>query len=304
LYKVAIIEDVEDVMNLYRMSFGKLSDKIECSYYLDGSTALVDLRDNRYDLIICDLKMPGISGMEVIDELRHSSANVSSLVFIVSGFVNEEIRKFADDFRDIKIFEKPLTSNIKFAEECLEILGTRRELKYDPELLETVRSAAMDLLSQYFSREPIIGRCQLSPLNTHQDSLRGFISFRGKNFDGSIAVDLGQGFLELFAKKLDLNDAASPSDVTYEMANELAGQFKSTVLKKGYEITLGIPSTKKLSEVEEIRSSRQDDVVYIPAGYIGSLFRIEFCMSIPDFSFSEKQESEDSMESGAVFLFD
>jgi len=56
----------------------------ECA---DGRTALERLRIIPYDLLITDLKMPGVDGLTVIREARRLKADLP--VIIITGFSNE-----------------------------------------------------------------------------------------------------------------------------------------------------------------------------------------------------------------------
>lgn len=299
-YSVAIIEDVDDMISLYEELFVEYIGKVDIKFFKNGIEALQTLESVRYDLIICDLNLPDLHGSEIIKRLRRNSPNSSSLIFVVSGFIDSDTIKFCTESKDIKRFSKPVEG--EFAENCWSVLETRKKLNYDPEVIETLRNSAYELLSSYFDKNPVIGRCQLNPINAKPDSKRGFITFKGGDFEGYIGVDLGQGFIERFRSKTGVKNDSSDEDIAYEMANELAGVFKSSALKKGYKLDIGIPQVLKLKELQ-LRRPKDHIVVYIPAGYVGALFRIEFSMTIPDFSHTSPTENTNSLGSGEVLLF-
>ncbi len=53
----------------------------------DGSTALERMRMGSYDLLVADLKMPGMDGLTLIQHARHIRANLP--IIIVTGFSSE-----------------------------------------------------------------------------------------------------------------------------------------------------------------------------------------------------------------------
>ena len=53
----------------------------------DGEKALTELRLHPYDLLITDLKMPGVDGLAVIREARRLKADIP--VIIITGFSTE-----------------------------------------------------------------------------------------------------------------------------------------------------------------------------------------------------------------------
>ncbi len=55
----------------------------------DAESALVALgRDDRFDLIICDFMLPGISGIDLIERLRAEERTSSVPILMISGHTN------------------------------------------------------------------------------------------------------------------------------------------------------------------------------------------------------------------------
>jgi len=75
----------------------------------DGKAGLDLILKNKYDLILCDIKMPKMDGMEVLDKIMEN--NIETPVVMISGHGNvetavEAIKKGAYDF-----IQKPLDLN-------------------------------------------------------------------------------------------------------------------------------------------------------------------------------------------------
>ncbi len=51
----------------------------------DGKEALAQISGKRFDLILLDLKLPGISGLELLDQLRKSHSALDVPIIIISG---------------------------------------------------------------------------------------------------------------------------------------------------------------------------------------------------------------------------
>ena len=78
--KILIIEDDQIVANVYRNKFAVEGYQAELAS--DGETGLKIMRTFRPDIIILDLMLPGISGVDVIREIR-SEADFSKIPIIV-----------------------------------------------------------------------------------------------------------------------------------------------------------------------------------------------------------------------------
>jgi CheY-like chemotaxis protein len=65
-------------------------------------------RGERYDVVLCDLMMPGINGMELHDRLSETlPAEAARLVFITGGIFLAHVRAFLDRVPNLCL-EKPL----------------------------------------------------------------------------------------------------------------------------------------------------------------------------------------------------
>ncbi len=66
-----------------------------------GDEALAMLSKQRFDVVLMDIRMPGMSGPELLDKIK--AIDSSAFVIVVSAFgdgvtVNEMLQKGADDF--------------------------------------------------------------------------------------------------------------------------------------------------------------------------------------------------------------
>ncbi len=74
-----------------------------------GDGALRKLRERHYDLILSDLRMPGVGGMEFYERLRTKDpAMAERIVFMTGDLVNEESSRFLDGTANI-LLPKPFT---------------------------------------------------------------------------------------------------------------------------------------------------------------------------------------------------
>lgn len=105
--KILVIDDERPIRSTLQeiLEFEKF--KVETAE--DGKMGLDMILKNKYDLILCDIKMPKMDGMEVLDKAIEN--NVETPVVMISGHGNvetavEAIKKGAYDF-----IQKPLDLN-------------------------------------------------------------------------------------------------------------------------------------------------------------------------------------------------
>ncbi len=73
----------------------------------DGYEALELIKKNSYDIIITDLKMPKMDGLEVLHWIKENSP--SSKVIVITGFSTPEIAEKSVSAGAIRYLEKPFT---------------------------------------------------------------------------------------------------------------------------------------------------------------------------------------------------
>lgn len=108
MYKVLIVEDEPEIAEVLREFLAKTG--FEAFIALGGEKAIEILNsDAKIDFIILDMKMPKISGIEVLSEMRNK--NLNHPVVILTGSINED--KYVRDIKNmgypsLKIVSKPV----------------------------------------------------------------------------------------------------------------------------------------------------------------------------------------------------
>ncbi len=84
---VLIVDDTETNVDIL---VDLLADTYEVSVALDGETALEIVDEDSPDLILLDIKMPGIDGFEVCRRLKSDDSKKSIPIVFISGEEDEK----------------------------------------------------------------------------------------------------------------------------------------------------------------------------------------------------------------------
>ena len=108
--KVMIIDDSLVARKIIKES---LSDKnIEIHESIDGYDALEKTSNTKFDLIICDLNMPHLSGIEFIKKFKQTEDSKSQTpIVMMTSDSNIEVIKEAKKLGVIAFLIKPITSD-------------------------------------------------------------------------------------------------------------------------------------------------------------------------------------------------
>ncbi|OGP62845.1 MAG: hypothetical protein A2169_11850 [Deltaproteobacteria bacterium RBG_13_47_9] len=96
---ILIVDDEKNVQLVISQALEALGVRTEIAS--DGKEALAKLKDKEYGLILLDLHMPGVDGMEVLRHVHESRSNIRVIIITAYGTVKlamEAIKLGAVDF--------------------------------------------------------------------------------------------------------------------------------------------------------------------------------------------------------------
>jgi len=114
--KILVVDDEEDVQPLFLQRFRKeiKNHEVEFDFALSGEAALAYLESKHSEvvLILSDINMPGMSGLDLLSRIRHEYDTPPPVVMMITAYGDEEnhrqaIEQGADDF-----LTKPLDFNL------------------------------------------------------------------------------------------------------------------------------------------------------------------------------------------------
>jgi DNA-binding response OmpR family regulator len=162
-HKVLIVEDDRDIAKLVEMHITDLGCKCDLAH--DGEVGLEKALKNPYDLIILDLMLPGLDGLEICKEIR-SEKNYTPILMLTSR--SEEFDKVlglefgADDYltkpfsvRELIARVKAIFRRVEAVKDDIQGTGKKqiqfRDLKVDLEKrTAVVKGKKVDLTAKEF----------------------------------------------------------------------------------------------------------------------------------------------------------
>ena len=87
LAKVLVIDDEKDIVSLLRYHLEKAG--FQCLEGMDGAAALRQVREHHPDLLILDLMLPGMDGLEICRHLRQDAATARLPILMLTAKVEE-----------------------------------------------------------------------------------------------------------------------------------------------------------------------------------------------------------------------
>jgi signal transduction histidine kinase/CheY-like chemotaxis protein len=105
--RVLVIDDEESILQMVREALTPRGYEVDTAP--DGESGLRRMGEKKYDVALCDWKMPGLNGQEVYERARTLNPALSSrMIFITGDVINERTRKFLEQQNKICL-PKPFT---------------------------------------------------------------------------------------------------------------------------------------------------------------------------------------------------
>lgn len=116
--KILVVDDELDVKDLYRQKFRKEIKKQEYDFTFahSGSEALGIVEENEHEvlLVLSDINMPGMSGLELLEKIKKDNSTPTPLVMMVTAYGDQENYNTAKTLGADDFLTKPLDfSNLK-----------------------------------------------------------------------------------------------------------------------------------------------------------------------------------------------
>jgi len=131
MYKVLVLED--EIKTVKTITQGLRESGYEVDFALDGQEGLMLMNAHHYDLVITDILMPNLNGIEFCHTIRKINTTVPILILSALGLTDDKLRGFesgSDDYL-VKPFDfKELLARIKV------LLKRSHDIKAPPRILE------------------------------------------------------------------------------------------------------------------------------------------------------------------------
>ena len=78
IYQILVIDDEKSILNVVRQKLTKFGYKVEIAS--DGKEGIRKFNEERFDLVITDILMPGIDGNDIVQHIRSSDKQSTPII--------------------------------------------------------------------------------------------------------------------------------------------------------------------------------------------------------------------------------
>ncbi|MBU2536911.1 MAG: response regulator [Proteobacteria bacterium] len=101
--RLLVVDDEPIVGKRLKQVFDKIGFEVET--YTDSTSALAAIKNKSFDIVVTDLKMEGIDGIEVLKRVR--ATNPGTRVIIITGYASADTAELAQKHGVFAFLAKP-----------------------------------------------------------------------------------------------------------------------------------------------------------------------------------------------------
>jgi len=249
--KILVIDDEKGIRNTLREILEYEKFKVEDA--ADGPAAIELTDKNTYDVILCDIKMPGMDGMEVLD---HLLSKTDTPVIMISGHGNidtavEAIKKGAFDY-----IAKPLDLN--------RLLVTIRNAMDKASLITETKTLKRKVSKTYDMVGESEAMVEIQEMIERVAPSGARVLITGENGTGKelVARWLHEKSERAKSPFIEVNCAAIPSElIESQLFGHEKGSFTSAIKQRKGDFELAHGGTLFLDEIGDMSLSAQAKVL-------------------------------------------
>ena len=145
MYRILVVDDEKIERKGVMFLFKQMDIECEIVEIVNGQVALEYLENNEVDILLTDVKMPHMDGMELIKQIKERNLNPNMKIIIVSGYSDFEYAKLAVKLGVSDYILKPVDPK-EFEPTLRKILDELDSQKYEQDLKEK----SMSFMKQHY----------------------------------------------------------------------------------------------------------------------------------------------------------
>jgi len=223
--KILIVDDEPDIVDL--VSYNLKKDGFRVTTASDGEAALHKIRKEKYDLVVLDLMLPGLQGVELCRIIRNDPKTVDTPIIMLTA-KGEEVDRIiglesgADDYMTKPFSSRELLARIKAVLRRTGEKATTQKMIHIGDLLINLETHGVTK-----------GKTPLELSATEFNLLVYLVERKGKVFSREQLVDAvwkGEAFIEprtvdVHIRRLRTQVEDEPSDPTYLKTRRGVGYY-------------------------------------------------------------------------------
>jgi len=259
--KILIIEDEKSIRNVLKNIISEENTSYEIEEAVDGLEGFEKIIKKDYDLVLCDVKMPKMDGMEVLEKIMAEKPYIPFIMITGHGTIDNAVNSIklgAFDFISKPPDLNRLLSTVRNALEKKKLIQENLNLSYENKILKKKVQKKYEMIGN----SPQLDSIKVIIEKVAKTDARVLIT--GPNGTGKelVAHSIHEKSNRAEKAIIEVNCAAIPSElIESELFGHMKGSFTGAVKDKAGKFELAHKGTLFLDEIGDMSLSAQAKVL-------------------------------------------
>ena len=254
MQKILIIEDEASIRRVLTKILSEENDTYQVESAEDGVIGLEKIKNNDYDLVLCDIKMPRMDGVEVLEAVKKIKPEIPMVMISGHGDMETAIQTMRLGAFDYISKPPDLNRLLNTVRNALD----KKQLVVENKILKKIVSKNYEMIGE----SEAINHIKLMIEKVAQTEARVLIT--GPNGTGKelVAHQLHEKSVRASFPLIEVNCAAIPSElIESELFGHVKGAFTSAVKDRAGKFEAADKGTIFLDEIGDMSLSAQAKVL-------------------------------------------
>ena len=254
MIQVLLIEDEESIRRVMSRILKEENDQYKITEAVDGKQGLDLLFKIQFDLVICDIKMPKMDGIEVLKKANDEMLNIPFIMLTGHGNIETAVEAMKLGAYDFISKPPDLNRLLNSVRHALE----NKSLRSENTILKNKVAQKYLIIGESFSIE------EVKRMISKVASTDARVLVTGENGTGKelVAQQLHQQSNRFNKKFIEVNCAAIPSElIESELFGHVKGAFTSAVKDRSGKFEAAHNGTLFLDEIADMSLAAQAKVL-------------------------------------------
>ena len=254
MIQVLLIEDEESIRRVMSRILKEENHQYEITEAVDGKQGLDFLSKGQFDLVLCDIKMPKMDGIEVLKKANDERLNIPFIMLTGHGNIETAVEAMKLGAYDFISKPPDLNRLLNSVRHALE----NKSLRSENTILKNKVAQKYLIIGESFSIE------EVKRMISKVASTDARVLVTGENGTGKelVAQQLHQQSNRFNKKFIEVNCAAIPSElIESELFGHVKGAFTSAVKDRSGKFEAAHNGTLFLDEIADMSLAAQAKVL-------------------------------------------
>jgi DNA-binding response OmpR family regulator len=229
--KILLVDDELDIVDYLTGVFDGAG--YECIGVSSPMEGIKKAKEESFAAIISDLKMPKMSGIEMISHIKTSPHNANTPVVILSGTLTDEMTLRFEKLGIIDVMSKPPEMDIllRIIEKAAKNRTKKTGRHYNPKITKMFSDAFSNAVKSHLADRIVISDPVVNERSLTNIEYCGMVTLLGRRLSGVLSISYQAGFTSEFARVMMGGDIAGMQlDIFESSAGEVAEQVAHAVV--------------------------------------------------------------------------